>query len=95
MRCRDVVNVRVRVKNVFWRQAMAFQYFPNALNFIAGVNHNGVTGFFLADNRAVACKRANGKSFKNHCAPEWARTTDLKIRNLALYPTELRARAST
>lgn len=36
-------------------------------------------------------KARPGKDDLSRCTPEWIRTIDLDVRNVTLYPTELRA----
>ena len=50
--------------------------FQNALDFVAGVDHHGLAGGFVAEDRAVALQHADRKDLVDHKASIltiWAR----------------------
>ena len=61
-----MVDVSVRHHNLLDLQVMLADEREDFLNVIPRVNHHGFAGGFVADDRAVALQRTDGKNLVNH-----------------------------
>ena len=59
----DVIYVRVGVQNCADFQFVARDDFEDALDLIAGINHDGVVRNWIADDVAIALQHSDGQDF--------------------------------
>src|SRR5437660_3654598 len=59
----DVVDMRMSADDRFHLQLVATEEFHDAVDFVAGIEHQRLAGYRIADDRAVALQKAhwNGK----------------------------------
>jgi len=62
----DVVNVRVGDDDLFDGEVMPGEDGEDAVNFVAGVDHDGFVGGFVAQNGTVALQQADAENFVDH-----------------------------
>lgn len=62
----DVVDVRVRVNQVFEREALFANHLSDAFALVSGIDDDGFAGLWIRDERAVALKGPDGKGFNEH-----------------------------
>src|SRR5579872_608 len=63
----NMVDMRVGNDNLLYLQVVFAHYCENVLYFSAGIDDHGFVRGLVANHRAVALQRANGKDFVNHC----------------------------
>src|SRR5258707_15885106 len=56
----------MRNHNLLERELFLAKYFQNSFNLVSGIDHHGLMGLLIADNRAVALQRPDGKEFVDH-----------------------------
>ncbi len=56
----------MRNHNLLERELFLAKYFQNSFNLVSGIDHHGLMGLLIADNRAVALQRPDGKDFVDH-----------------------------
>jgi hypothetical protein len=61
----NVVNMRVRAHNGFYRERMLCQNFEYSGGFISRIHHERFARFGIADNRAIALQHADRQDFVN------------------------------
>ena len=64
--CADMINMRVGADDLLQRQAVLVQSSKNFLGVVSRIDDDRFTRGFVAENRAVALKHADGKCFDNH-----------------------------
>jgi hypothetical protein len=55
----DVIEVRMRVKNIFYDKAASGHFFENSQTLVAWVDEHGFFSLFTAENLTVALKRSD------------------------------------
>src|SRR4051812_34123696 len=68
----DMIDVRVGAYDLFRRKAVLFKSGQNLLRVVAGIDDDGLSGFFITEDCAVALQPADRKRFNDHrtsCAP--------------------------
>jgi hypothetical protein len=63
-----VIDVSVGDKNLLELEAKLGEALVDAAHFVAGIDDNSLAGLLVAQDRAIALQRADGKSLKNHCS---------------------------
>ena len=61
-----VVDVGVRTYDLRSRQAVFFKTFEDLFRIITRINDDGLARFFIAEDRAVALQKSDGKCLDNH-----------------------------
>lgn len=65
-RAADVVDMGMRNDDAAHLQSVPFQDGFDALDFVAGIDHEGAARLLVAQNRAVALQSPHGQNFVNH-----------------------------
>ena len=63
-----MVNVGVSNQNLFEFQAKFGEAAMNFADLVAGIDDDGLVGFFVAQQGAVACEWADGKGLQDHAS---------------------------
>ena len=61
-----MVDVGVGNQNLFEFQAQFGEAAVNSVDLVAGIDDDGLMGFFVAQQSAVACEWPDGKGLKDH-----------------------------
>src|SRR6201999_3912493 len=64
----DVVDVAVRDHNLLQRELVLREESEDLRNVVAGVDDHRFAGRLVAENRAVALERADGKGLEDHAS---------------------------